>query len=257
MARGWHLDALRGAEDAHKKRHRPFTYHVSVVAPMNNEPSVIEFTSGTWKALWLSMRRKSRNHGTQPVGHSTTWKHSWGSWQWISGPGAYGDATSNDMSGLTAQSLWRLWPPSPGKSTTTQTPRPTIEGTPARTSAGISVANLGVGGLQQSHVMLGRRNVGTSRQPHDLRSELDEADLDRHALKTLQGIVDVLHERRSLWRIRQGIGAVDVLDVRMPRPPPPPPPPKTKTTTLRSFFGKSSSLKLTLDKAIDKVIDAL
>ena len=81
-----------------KKRHRPFTYHVSAVAPMNNEPSVMEFTSGTWKALWLSTRRKSRNHGTQPVGHSTVWKHSWGSWQWISGPGAYGDATSNDMS---------------------------------------------------------------------------------------------------------------------------------------------------------------
>ena len=117
----------------------------------------------------------------------------------------------------------RVEPPSPGKSTTTQTPRPTIEGTPARTSAGISVANLGVGGLQQSHVMLGRRNVGTSRQPHDLRTELDEADLDRHALKTLQGIVDVLHERRSVWRIRQGIGAVDVLDVRMPRHPRPPP----------------------------------
>ena len=117
----------------------------------------------------------------------------------------------------------------PGKSTTTQTPRPTIEGTPARTSAGISVANLGVGGLQQSHVMLGRRNVGTSRQPHDLRSELDEADLGRHALKTLQGIVDVLHERRSVWRIRQGIGAVDVLDVRMPRHPRPPPSCKHKT----------------------------
>ena len=79
--------------------------------------------------------------------------------------------------------------------------------------------------------MLGRRNVGTSRQPHDLRGEFDEADLDRHALKTDQGIVDVFHERRSLWRIQQGIGAVDVLDVRMPRHPRPPPPPSCKHKT--------------------------